>query len=232
VRAIWDSWQHRTPPSFVGKVYRYTLMSPNFDPGPLDVAMPKLGLAMVGPGMARVAGELADVVMPHGGIMSDKYMREVLLPAVREGLVRSGRTWSDIDVTASGYLVLYDDEREVEEKLLAMRQTLSFYGSTRTYHKVLELHGLEELGQKLHALSVQGRWDEMREAVPMEAIAELAQTCRYDDLPQFLADHREYAGRLSVALPSKTPEEQERAADLRRRIHDLQTTGVPRGLEV
>jgi probable F420-dependent oxidoreductase len=232
VRAIWDSWQHRTPPSFVGKEYRYTLMSPNFDPGPLDVAMPKLGLAMVGPGMARVAGELADVVMPHGGIMSDKYVREVLLPAVREGLVRSGRTWSDIDVTASGYLVLYDDEREVEEKLLAMRQTLSFYGSTRTYHKVLELHGLEELGQKLHALSVQGRWDEMREAVPMEAIAELAQTCRYDDLPEFLAEHREYAGRLSVALPSKTPEEQERAADLRRRIHDLQTTGVPRGLEV
>lgn len=78
------------------------------------------------------------------------------------------------DVTARGDLVLYDDEREIEEKLLALRQTLSFYGSTRTYQKVLELHGLEELGQKLHALSVQGRWDEMREAVPMEAIAELA----------------------------------------------------------
>ena len=32
----------------------------------------------------------------------------------------------------------------------------SFYGSTRTYHPVLALHGLEEFGQKLHALSVQG----------------------------------------------------------------------------
>jgi hypothetical protein len=164
--------------------------------------------------------------------MSDRYLREVLLPAVRQGLVAAGRTWDDLEVAASGYLVLYDDEREVEEKLLAMRQTLSFYGSTRTYHKVLEVHGLEELGQKLHALSVQGRWDEMREAVPIEAIAELAQTCRYDDLPEFLAEHREYARRIGVALPSGTPEQDERAADLRRRIAAVATSGVPRGLEL
>jgi probable F420-dependent oxidoreductase len=234
VRAIWDSWQHRTPPNFVGKEYRYTLMSPNFDPGPLDdgVPLPKIGLAMVGPGMAKVGGEQADVIMPHGGIMSDKYMRAVLLPAIRDGLAATGRTWSDIEVAASGYLVLYDDEREVEEKLLAMRQTLSFYGSTRTYHKVLELHGLEELGQKLHGLSVQGRWDEMREAVPIEAIAELAQTCRYDDLPEFVATHREYASRMSVGLPGQTPEDRERAADIRRRLQALETPGVPVGLEL
>lgn len=234
VRAIWESWQRRTPPAFVGKEYRYTLMSPNFDPGPLDdgVPVPKIGLAMVGPGMAKVGGEQADVIMPHGGIMSDKYMRAVLLPAIREGLVATGRTWSDIEVAASGYLVLYDDEREVEEKLLAMRQTLSFYGSTRTYHKVLALHGLEELGQKLHALSVQGRWEEMREAVPLEAIAELAQTCRYEDLPEFVASHREYASRMSAALPSSTSEDRERSADLRRRLQELETPGVPVGLEL
>ena len=232
LRAVWDSWQHRTPPSFVGREYRYTLMSPNFDPGPLDVPFPKVGLAMVGPGMARVGGEHADVILPHGGIMSDRFMREVLLPAVRTGLERSGRTWADIDVAASGYLVLYDDERELEEKLLGMRRTLSFYGSTRTYHKVLELHGLEELGQKLHALSVQGRWDEMRDAVPLEAIAELAQTCRYDDLPQFLAEHREYASRISVPLPTGSPEARERADDLRARVRAIETTGVPRGLEL
>jgi probable F420-dependent oxidoreductase len=234
MRAIWDSWQHRTKPSFVGKQYQYTLMSPNFDPGPLEdgIPMPKIGLAMVGPGMAKVAGERADVVMPHGGIMSDKYMRQVLLPAVRDGLVAKGRTWDDVEIAASGYLVLYDDEREIEEKMLGMRQTLSFYGSTRTYHKVLELHGLEELGQKLHALSVQGRWEEMRDAVPLEAIAELAQTCRYDDLPEFLASKREYASRMGVGLPSKTPEEKERAADLTRRIQALETARVPAGLEL
>jgi probable F420-dependent oxidoreductase len=230
VRAVWDSWQNRTKPNFVGKEYRYTLMSPNFDPGPIEVGLPKIGLAMVGPGMARVAGERADVVMPHGGIMSDKYMREVLLPAVRKGLESTGRTWSDIEVAASGYLVLYDDEKEIEQKMLGMRQALSFYGSTRTYHKVLEVHGLEELGQKLHSLSVQGRWDEMREAVPLEAISELAQTCRYDDLPAFLETNREYASRISVAIPSG--DDRDRVAAIRRQVRDVKTAGVPRGLEM
>jgi probable F420-dependent oxidoreductase len=232
MRAIWDSWQNRTPPKYIGETYRYTLMSPNFDPGPLEVRMPKVGLAMVGPGMARVAGEKADVIMPHGGIMSDRYMREVLLPAVRTGLERSGRTWADIEIAASGYLVLYDDEKEIEEKMDGMRQTLSFYGSTRTYHKVLELHGLEELGQKLHALSVQGRWAEMRDAVPLEAIAELSQTCKYDDLPEFLANNREYAARVSVGMPARTPEEKERAEDMRRRVQAIAAPGVPRGLDI
>jgi probable F420-dependent oxidoreductase len=232
VRAIWDSWQNGSQPNFVGKEYRYTLMSPNFDPGRLDVSQPKVGLAMVGPGMAQVGGERADVIMPHGGIMSDRYMREVVLPAVRKGLVSAGRTWSDLEIAASGYLVLYDDEKEIEEKMFGMRQALSFYGSTRTYHKVLELHGLEELGQKLHSLSLQGRWDEMREAVPLDAVAELSQTCKYDDLPEFLAAHREYASRVSVAVPVRTEDERERATDLRRRVQQVETAGLPRGLEL
>jgi len=232
MRAVWDSWQNRSAPNFHGEQYRYTLMSPNFDPGPLEVPSPKIGLAMVGPGMARVGGERADVIMPHGGIMSDKYMREVLLPAVRTGLASKGRTWSDIEIAASGYLVLYDDEREIEQKMLAMRQALSFYGSTRTYHKVLELHGLEELGQKLHSLSLQGRWEDMREAVPLDAVAELSQPCKYDDLPEFVANHREYASRISVAIPGGSDEGRERAESLRHRLQDLVTPRVPRGLDL
>jgi probable F420-dependent oxidoreductase len=232
IRAIWDSWQHGTPPHFVGKQYRYTLMSPNFDPGPLEFPYPKIGLAMVGPGMARVGGERADVIMPHGGIMSDRYMREVLLPAIRAGLQSSGRKWTDVEITATGYLILYDDEREIESRMLSMRQTLSFYGSTRTYHKVLELHGLADLGQKLHSLSLQGRWDEMREAVPLDAVAELAQTCRYDDLPEFLSTHREYASRFNLSMPIRSKEDRERATEIRRRIQELSTPRVPRGLEL
>ncbi|HEV2370168.1 MAG TPA: TIGR03617 family F420-dependent LLM class oxidoreductase [Acidimicrobiales bacterium] len=232
MRAVWDSWQNRTRPDFVGKHYRYTLMSPNFDPGPLDVPFPKVGLAMVGPGMGRVGGERADVIMPHGGIMSDRYMREVLLPSVRDGLVSAGRTWADVEIAASGYLIVYDDESEIENRMMGMRQALSFYGSTRTYHGVLELHGLDDLGHKLHSLSLQGRWDEMREAVPLDAIAELTQVCSYDDLPQFLADQREYASRFSFAMAVRSEEDKERLDDLRQRIRAVETRGVPRHLEV
>ena len=232
MHAVWDSWQDGKAAQFLGKHYSYTLMTPNFNPGPIPFARPKVGLAMVGPGMARVAGEVADVVMPHGGIMSDRYMREVLLPAIADGLQRRGRSWADLEIAESGYLILGDSDGEIERKALAMRRALSFYGSTRTYHKVLALHGLEELGLKLHALSLQGKWDEMRDAVAVDDVLALAQTCSYDRLPEFLAEHREYAVRTGLGLPRETPEQEERFQDVLRRVRALDNPGVPRGLEM
>ena len=232
MRAVWDSWQHGSKPEFLGKHYTYTLMTPNFNPGPIAHPCPKVGLAMVGPGMARVAGEVADVVMPHGGIMSDKYMREVLLPAVRDGLVRSGRTWADVEIAESGYLILGENDSEIEQKALGMRRALSFYGSTRTYHKVLALHGLEELGAKLHALSLQGKWEEMRDTVTVDDILALAQTATHDGLPDFLAARREYATRTGLGVPRETPQQEERFQDIRKRVQALRNPGVPAGLEL
>ena len=229
---VWDSWQDSKRPEFLGRHYTYTLMTPNFNPGPIDQPRPKVGLAMVGEGMARVSGEVADVVMPHGGIMSDRYMREVLLPNVRTGLQRAGRAWSDIEISESGYLVIGDDDSEIEQKLLGMRRALSFYGSTRTYHEVLRTHGLEELGQKLHALSLQGKWEEMRDTVTLDDLNELAQTCTYDELPQFLGEHREYASRSGFGMPRGTPAEEERFQDLLAKVQAVETSGVPKGLEL
>lgn len=232
MRAVWDSWQNGSQPEFLGKHYTYTLMTPNFNPGPLSCGLPKIGLAMVGPVMARVAGEVADVIMPHGGIMSDKYMREVLLPSVRAGLVKSNRTWDDIEINASGYLILGENDSEIERSVNAMRTPLSFYGSTRTYHKVLALHGLEELGLKLHSLSLNGKWGEMRETVQQDDILKLAQTSTYENLPGFLREHREYASITGFSMPRQTPEQQERYAEIMRQIQALESSKTPRGLEI
>ena len=233
MHAVWDSWQDGRAAEFLGKQYTYTLMTPNFNPGPIEFDRPKVGLAIVGPGMARVTGEVADIAMPHGGIMSDKYMREVLLPAIREGLERSGRTWDDIEVAESGYLILGENDSEIEQKALGMRRTLSFYGSTRTYHKVLALHGLTDLGMKLHALSLRGKWDEMRDTVTVDDILTLAQTATYDGLPDFFREHREYASRASLGgIARETPEQEERFRDILARVQAVETPGVPRGMEM
>ena len=232
MRAVWDSWQNRTPPEFLGKHYTYTLMTPNFNPGPLSCGLPKVGLAMVGPVMARVAGEVADVVMPHGGIMSDRYLCEVLLPALRAGLIKSNRTWDDIEINASGYLIMGDNDGEIEQSIEVMRRPLSFYGSTRTYHKVLAIHGLEELGLKLHALSRSGKWEEMREIVKPDDILKLAETCTFDGYPEFLREHREYASVTGLSMPRSTPEQRERYADMMRQIQSVEVAKVPRGLEL
>lgn len=233
MKAIWDSWQNGSKAEFLGKSYRYTLMTPNFNPGPIEFPQPKIGLAMVGDGMARVAGEVADIIMPHGGIMSDKYMREVLLPNVQKGMKRAGRTWRDVEIVASGYAVFGENDSEIEQGLDRLRQPLSFYGSTRTYHDVLRVHGLEELGNKLHALSLtNNKWQEMREAITLDDIRKMVQTAKYDELPQFVAQNREYASRMAFSMPMDTPAHRERATDIMAKLQKIQPAGVPRGMEM
>jgi probable F420-dependent oxidoreductase len=231
MKAIWDSWQDDAPAEFIGKEYRYTLMTPNFNPGPIDYPRPKIYLAVVGPAMARVAGEVADGVLPHGGIMTDKYMREVLLPNVRIGLERSGRTWDDIDIASSGYLALGEDEGEIRSALDQYRQPLSFYGSTRSYHHVLRLHGLEDLGMKLHKLSLEGRWQDMRDIITEDDLLKLAETSTWDDYPAFIASKREYASQTGFGMPTDTPDKKARAQEIMANIQAVETSGVPTGLE-
>lgn len=232
MKAIWDCWQNGTRPEFLGKHYRFTLMTPNFNPGPLDVPRPKIYLAVVGDAMARVAGEVADGILPHGGIMTDKYMREVLLPNVKIGLERSGRTWDDIEIAASGYTVYGENDEEIAKGLDSLRQSLSFYGSTRTYHDVLELHGLKYLGDKLHALSLNGEWQKMREVITDDELLELAQVSTYDKMPEFIRANREYAKLMGFGMRMSTPEQRERAADVMKQLQTIENPGVPRGLEM
>ena len=230
MRAIWDSWQDDVPASFMGKEYRYTLMTPNFNPGPIEHDRPKIFLAVVGPAMARVAGEVADGVLPHGGIMTDRYMREVLLPNVKIGLERSGRTWKDIEIAASGYLALGANDDEIRRRLEEYRRPLSFYGSTRSYHHVLRLAGLEELGLRLHKLSLDGRWQEMQDIITEDDLLKLADTCTYEDYPKFVETRREYASQMGFQHPSGTEENAERTTELMRRLQAVEIPGVPEGL--
>jgi probable F420-dependent oxidoreductase len=211
VKAIWETFQTGAKADFTGKTYQFTLMTPNFNPGPIDYPRPKVALAAVGGAMARVAGEVADGVLPHG-FTTDKYVREVLLPNVQTGLERSGRSWKDIEISGGGFTVFGENESEIEQKLLELRRPISFYGSTRSYHDVFELHGWRDLGEELHQLSLQGKWDEMERIIPEDVVRGFAQTSTYDKLPDFVREHREYASRVGFLMPTRTAEERARAS--------------------
>ena len=231
MKAVWHSFQTGEKPEFLGKHYHYTLMTPNFNPGPIDYPRPKVHLACVGDAMARVAGDVADGVMPHG-FMTDRYMRDVVLPNIAIGLKRSGRTWSDIEISGGGFTVFGETESEIEQGLERLRQPISFYGSTRSYHEVFEVHELKGLGMQLHEMSLQGKWAEMQKIIPESVLRTFAQTSTYDKLPQFITEHREYASRLGVAMPSSTPEQRERLAHVLKTVQSVQVPRVPRGIKI
>ncbi|MDZ4277504.1 MAG: LLM class flavin-dependent oxidoreductase, partial [Dehalococcoidia bacterium] len=84
MRAIWDSWQNGTRPEFEGKYYRYTLMTPFFNPGPIEHPKVPVHLSAINPYICRLIGELCDGIKLHG-FNTPKYLKEVILPNIEKG---------------------------------------------------------------------------------------------------------------------------------------------------
>src|SRR5690606_33536101 len=91
MHAIWDSWMTGTKLDFQGDFYTHTLMTPFFNPGPHEYGHPRVFLAGVGPLMTEVAGEVCDGFFCHG-FTTEKYLREVTLPALEAGRQKAGKT--------------------------------------------------------------------------------------------------------------------------------------------
>lgn len=161
VRAIWHSWATDTPLRFEGQFYTHTLMTPSFSPGPNPYGNPRIVLAGVGPHMTRVAGEAADGFFVHG-FTTERYLREVTVPALREGRALAGRQGLEgFEVSGLPFVVTGIDDEQTAFADAAVRKQIAFYGSTPTYRSVLELHGWGALAAELNQLSKQGDSDEM-----------------------------------------------------------------------
>ena len=181
MRAIWATWQDRVPLDFRGEFYRHTLMTPFFDPGPNEHGAPKVFLAAVGEGMTRVAGEVADGMLVHG-FTTERYLREVTVPAVEAGLAASGRSRSDFTLSYPGFVVTGTDDEQRERADTAVRKQIAFYASTPAYRGVLELHGWGELQPQLNTLSKQGDWDAMGRLIDDDVLDAFAVVADPDDV--------------------------------------------------
>jgi probable F420-dependent oxidoreductase len=160
LRAIWSCWQDDTELDFRGDFYTHTLMTPAFRAGPNPHGMPKIFLAAVGPGMTKVAAESADGMLLHG-FTTERYFREMTLPAVSAGLTKRNLTLADFEFSYPAFVVTGTTEERMAAAALGTRKRISFYGSTPVYRAVLDLHGWGDLHTELNALSKQGRWTEM-----------------------------------------------------------------------
>jgi probable F420-dependent oxidoreductase len=164
IRAIWRTWQTGEPLAFRGEFYTHTLMTPFFDPGPNPYGNPKILLAAVGELMTEVAGEVGDGFLVHG-FSTEKYLREVSLPALERGAAKAGKTRADLTVSYPGFIVTGPDEQSLAAAAKGVREQIAFYGSTPAYRPVLELHGWGDLHPELNTLSKRGEWVQMGELI-------------------------------------------------------------------
>jgi probable F420-dependent oxidoreductase len=183
LKSMFQTFQNGKQPSFFkGQHYQFTLMSPFFNPGPIAQAHVPIDIAVVNKYMARLAGELCDGLRLHPVATFD-YARAVILPAIEAGARKAGRRRADVDVIGAPFLAIGRDAREIEAAKQALKQRISFYASTRSYHTVLEFHGWLDVGQKLHQLSLEGKWQEMPGLISDEMLEAFAIIGTYDELP-------------------------------------------------
>ena len=171
LRSVWESWQTGTRLDYNGRFFHLDLMTPFFNPGPIEYPAIPVYIAAVNEGMCRVGGMVADGVHVHP-LHTVKYLREVVRPAIAEGASKASRKKEDIMVAASVFAAVGGNESEIKAVKEAMRQQIAFYASTRSYRKVLELHGWGDVGERLHSLSVRGEWGGMGKEVTDEMLDE------------------------------------------------------------
>jgi probable F420-dependent oxidoreductase len=203
LRAIWDCWDNGSSLKFRGDFYRHTLMTSFFSPEPSPFGPPEILIAAIGDNMTRVAGEVADGLLVHS-FTTERYLREVTIPALRSAFVSAGRSRGAFQVAYPGFVVTGSDEEAMRASAREIRGRIAFYGSTPAYRPVLELHGWGDLQTELHALSLRGRWADMGDLIDDEMLETFAVVAEPDKVAQaILARFGGLVDRFLLTVPRR-----------------------------
>ncbi len=197
LRAIWTSWQTGERLRYRSDKYRLSLMTPFFDPGPMGHPDVPIYLAAVGPGMARLVGEVADGIHVHP-FHTRRYLDEVVVPAIVAGATKAERETDTISFVAPLFVVTGRDDQETERAAAITRSQIAFYASTPAYAPVLETHGWD-VGERLNAMSKRGEWEAMADLVDDEMLQEVAVVAAPDQVAgEILERCRGIVGRVGL----------------------------------
>ncbi len=187
VRAIWAHWQKGAPLDIKGPHYNINLMVPLFNPGPVEHPDIPIHLAAVNSVMCRMAGELAEGIRLHP-VCTPSYIEKVMLPAVREGAAKAGRSLENFQTCMKPLLAIAANEAELVAKIRDTRARISFYASTPQYRAAFAHLGLGDLADKLKLLSRAQRWEEMPQHISDEVLETFVTIGTYDTIARKIVD--------------------------------------------
>jgi probable F420-dependent oxidoreductase len=183
LRAIFRCWEHGEKLNYQGKYYNFTLMTPEFSPGPQGVRVPPIAIAAVGPLMLKTAARLADSVRLHS-FATRKYLEDVVRPQLAKELTAAGKSFGGFEITGGGFVATGPDEAAVRAAAEKVRYRVAFYGSTPAYRGVFDVHGIGDLGVRLNAMSREGKWGEMAAQISDDVLELFVARATYDELPE------------------------------------------------
>lgn len=132
-------------------------------PGGAPRPVVPIWLAAVRPAMARLAGRVADGLLDHP-VTSPDWLRETILPAVRAGAERAGRTGKAMPEIA-GALICAPDADDPAGARRAAALTVGFYATVRSYETLFAGHGFGDRLKPIARAFLAGEADRLAEAV-------------------------------------------------------------------
>ncbi len=204
MRAFWDCWQNGTKLNYRGEYYKITLMSPFFQPSPLpspsgrgdrSEGLIPIYIAGVNTGLAKLAGEICEGFHVHP-FHSLRYLKEVMLPAIEEGVAKERRKMEDVAVSVTAFVATTPEEMNFA------RAQVSFYASTPSYRPVMDLHGWAGVAEKLSLHAARGEWTEMPMLITDEMLNEFAVVTEESKLADELKKRYDgIADRVTIYTP-------------------------------
>ncbi|MBZ0282495.1 MAG: TIGR03617 family F420-dependent LLM class oxidoreductase [Anaerolineae bacterium] len=193
MRAIWNTWQKGEPLRYTGEHYRFTLMTPFFAPDPMPYFDIPIYIAGVNERLCRLAGELCQGFHVHP-FHTVRYLKELIIPNIEAGAKRSTRSRKDVKLTCAIFVVTGKNAEEIGNNAIATKSQIAFYASTPSYSSVLEMHGWQDLGERLGKMTREGRWSEMWQEISDDMLNEVAVVAPADELAQKVKER--YTGLL------------------------------------
>lgn len=198
LHAIWDCWQNGTRLDYEGEFYKFNLMIPYYNPGPLEYPRVPIHIAGINKLMCQLTGELADGHLP-GDPITDKWHAEVMLPNLEIGAKKAGRTLKDIDLGSYGFIGCAVDDEGIDRVREGLKERVAFYASTPEYEKMLDLHGWDVNLSDFISMAREQRWSEMGRLVSDEMLESYAIIAKPADLPAALKKRfGGYVDRLQI----------------------------------
>lgn len=195
IHALWNCWQKNEKLNYRGEYYKLTLMSPFFNPGPIQHPNIPIFIAGVNTGLAKLAGEVADGFVVHPFHSTD-YLKQVILPVIEKGLTNANRKREAFQVSTTVFVVTNPEDEAF------VRAQVAFYASTPSYRRVMAHHGWEKEAEQLSSLVRENKWGEMAALVDESMINTFAIVAPVEELADKI--YERYAGladRLGLYIP-------------------------------
>jgi alkanesulfonate monooxygenase SsuD/methylene tetrahydromethanopterin reductase-like flavin-dependent oxidoreductase (luciferase family) len=175
-------------------------------------------LAAVNPVMSQIVGEVADGLRPNP-VCTPSYIADVMLPAVRAGAAKAGRSLDGFQVCMKPLVATAATEEELAKKIVDVRARISFYASTPQYRAAFAHHGLGDLADELKLLSRAKRWEEMPRFITDDILRTYVTVGTYDQIAARLLDrYADVVTHCEFSIPVNDAADKERLRALAKTI--------------